>query len=111
MNAMRYFKDLSPKEKTGVITGFLKAVLDRQQRYIALTTPILLAGLYGEKFKAFLIHLVSSYWFLMIPIWIAFVFFDMFVLLPGEQLFYAKSNKILMEMHSGIKKDRDNASI
>lgn len=99
MKVWNYYKTLSSKERAGVITGFMKAVLDRQQRYISLTTPVLLAGLYG---KEKVIHFIQTYWYI-IPLWIMFVFFDIFVLLPGEQLFYAKSNKILMEMHSDLK--------
>jgi len=98
-----YFKDLSKKDKVKMQIGFFKAVFDRQRNYVAMLTPILLAGLYGTKMKAFIIFVASHYWFLFIPAWIGLIFFDMFYLLPGEQIFYAKSNKLFMEMYSGIK--------
>ena len=111
MKIKDYFKDLSKAEKRKMIFGFLRVAFERQRGYAAWATPILLAGLYGSKIKIFIVNFVSTYWFLLIPLWFIGVFFDMFVLLPGEQVFYAKSNKILMEMHEGIKTNGQKASI
>lgn len=97
-------KDSPPKERVGIITGFLKAAWDRQQRWLSLIIGAsTFGGVYSESFKQFVLNIIGNYWFLLIPFWIAFICFDMRVLLPGEQVFYSKSNRLFMEMHSGIK--------
>jgi len=105
-------KDCKPDEKFGVITGMLKAAWDRQQRWLSLIIGAsTFGGVYSESFKQFILNVIGNYWFLLIPLWLIFICFDMFVLLPGEQVFYSKSNRLFMEMHEGIKTNGQKASI
>ena len=98
------FKQLeSAKDRIKFITGFGRIVQQRQQHYLALMTPILLAGLYG---KEKVIYFITTYWYL-IPLWLFWVMFDILVLLPGEQLFYSSSNKLFMDIHKDRKNKRN----
>ena len=107
MKMKLYLKGLSAIEKRKMAMGFIRVAFERQRGYMAWATPILLVGLYGDKSKEFVVSLVTNLWFwiVMIPIWVVFIFFDMFVMLPGEQLFYAKSNRIIMDLHDDIAKN------
>ena len=103
MKLINYFSGLSSKDRTKMIFGFIRVAFERQRGYMAWATPILLIGLYGTKIKVWIIHFVSNYWIIFIPLWILFIFFDMFILLPGEQMFYSKSNKIIMNIYNKTK--------
>lgn len=89
-----------------MIIGFINVTFNRQRSYMAWSTPLLLAGLYGTKIKTMIIHFFTTYWILLIILWVIFIFIDMFIILPGEQLFMSKSNKIIMEIHG--KKNNQN---
>jgi len=105
-------KDCSPDEKFGVITGMLKAAWDRQQRWLSLIISIsIFGGVYSNNFKLLVLNIIKNYWYLLLPVWVVFICFDMFVLLPGEQMFYSKSNRLFMEMHEGVKTNGQKASI
>jgi hypothetical protein len=96
---MKLTGGLTKNEKAKFAFGFFRVAFERQRGYAAWATPILLAGLYG---KEKIIHFIQTYWYL-IPLWIGWIFFDMLVLLPGEQIFYAKSNRLFMDIHRDIK--------
>lgn len=83
--------------------GFIVVSFERQRRYIAALTPILLAGLYQDDLKKLIGYFFTNYWFVLIPLGVFFVCLDMFVLLPGEQLFYSKSNKVLMDVYNNTE--------
>jgi len=100
---INYVSELSPEDRTKMFFGFIRVAFERQRGYMAWATPILLAGLYGTKIKTWIIQFVSEYWIIFIPLWILFIFFDMFILLPGEQIFYSKSNKIIMNIYNKTK--------
>lgn len=100
----KYISELNRKEKSQMFFGFMRVSFERQRGYAAWLTPILLAGLYQNDLKIYITKFFSNYWYVIIPIWFVFVVFDMFVFLPGEQLFYSKSNKIIMDLHDSRKK-------
>jgi len=79
----------------GEFFGFLSIEFTRQRNYIALLTPILVGGLYSESLRVTLVKIISGYWYYAIPLWILFILFDLFVLIPGEQTFMHKRSKIL----------------
>lgn len=89
----------SNKDKIKFLAGFLRIVQWRQQSYLAIITPVLVAGLYGKE-KVF--YFIQHYWY-VIPIWLLWVVFDILILFPGEQLFASASNKFLMDIHKNNK--------
>jgi len=94
------FKRLNTdKDKIRFFVGFLRIVQWRQQSYLSLITPLLVAGLYG---KEKIIYFIQHYWYI-IPIWLLWIIFDILVLFPGEQLFTSSSNKLFMDIHKDIR--------
>lgn len=89
----------SKKDKIRFVVGFLRIVQWRQQAYLSIVTPFLVAGLYG---KEKVIHFIQHYWY-VIPIWLLWIIFDILILLPGEQLFTSASNKLFMDIHKDRK--------
>ncbi|MFX0181959.1 MAG: hypothetical protein ACFE95_02655 [Candidatus Hodarchaeota archaeon] len=99
------FKRLdSNKDKVRFIVGFLRIVQWRQQSYLSLVTPILVAGLYG---KEKIIYFIQHYWYI-VPIWLLWIVFDILILFPGEQLFTSSSNKLFMDIHKGKNHENRN---
>ena len=94
------FKRLdSKKDKIKFLFGLTKVIQQRQQSYLSIATPFLVAGLYG---KEKVIYFIQHYWY-VIPIWLLWVIIDMLVLFPGEQLYTSSSNKLFMDIHKNNK--------
>jgi len=86
------------KKKIGLALGALKISFDRQRAYFSALTPILVGGLYFENIKNWIIHIIEKYNYWLIPVWVAFILFDLFIILPGERTFGDSQSGVLKEI-------------
>ena len=85
-------------ESIGELLGFINIEITRQKGYLWWLMPILVGGLYGDNTRDLVVKIVKGYWYYAIPVWVLFILFDLFVLIPGEQNFYHKRSKVLNQI-------------
>ncbi len=80
------------------VFGIIKTIGDRQRGYFNYLSWLLVVGLYSETLKKALIHFTKEYWFIIAPLWILFIYFDIKIILPGERSYNDRQSSMLQDI-------------